>query len=115
MIHVHAIQERSLKSAVEMFEIGQKVVCIKPTGNQIKYGEIFLIKAMRNCCCSLNLDIGIRFDDFPIRCIKCHEIFWAPIRWYKASRFVPLDEFIKDIDISELIEILEPQKEFVKI
>lgn len=76
-----------------MFEIGQKVVCIKthPFG-YVKEGEEFTIKDIMKECCHILLDVGIPEENLLREC-TCGKHHKTDGRmWLGSFRFAPLSE-----------------------
>lgn len=98
-----------------MFEIGQKVVCVKThSEGVVKEGEIYTVEDFKvNCCKKLVLDVGLKSkynNGNMVRCRECGSIIthyggW----WIHYSLFKPLDDLYNEELNSELEEIFSKQ------
>ena len=95
-----------------MFEIGQKVVCVKthPEG-VVKEGEVYTLIGWKQSCCSQQVNVGIKSKRLPngaiCKCPKCQQLdisdgYW----WLKSTRFRPLDDLFNE-EIEELMNEIE--------
>jgi len=74
--------------------IGQKIVAIaNATNGDFKEGDIFAIKGLKQGCCCVVIDIGIKAVNDTIVC-RAHKTRYKSngIHWYKETMFAPLDE-----------------------
>ena len=103
-----------------MYEIGQKVVCVKthPKG-VVKEGETYKIESINffQCCKALVVAVGIKqkpeywsknrvpkIGDY-VNCMCCISFQYDGHVWLAASRFRPLDDMYNE-EIEELTEVL---------
>ena len=93
-----------------MFEVGQKVVCIKTHSRGIvKEGELHTVKGMkiRKCCGALLLDVGIMAQHNIDTCSCGHrEENSDGIYWINSILFRPLDDLFNE-EIEELMNEIE--------
>ena len=87
--------------------IGMPIVAVRNhSKGRFKKGDEFVVKGIKQGCCSLLLDIGIKLDGEGIRwrCTCCNAAWETKdlTGWYSERNFLPLD-----FDISELTKILE--------
>ena len=88
--------------------VGQPIVCIQSHSRGIiKKGQEFVIKGIKQTCCSIQINVGKQAKCDTDECSSCNKITrnMDNIWWLKETLFAPLD-----VDISELTEMLT--KEF---
>lgn len=92
-----------------MFEIGQKVVCIKThSEGVVKEGEVYTVQGMKvsKCCGCLDIDVGIKTDIQYTLC-ACGGVEDAnSIHWLHSTLFRPLDDLFNE-EIEELMNEIE--------
>ena len=92
-----------------MFELGQKIVCVKShSEGVVKEGEIYIVKDLRLCskCKDLDIDVGIK-TNLPLgQCCCNHAAFTNGIHWLAHDLFRPLDDLYNEELNEELSEIL---------
>ena len=101
-----------------MFEVGQEVVCIKshPEG-VVKKGLIYTIRAIGECGCGLQLDVGFIHPDggkwITLCCLDCDKegVLGDSTWWLKSNRFIPLDEITAIEVLDEVQQITLPNLE----
>jgi hypothetical protein len=99
-----------------MFEIGQKVMCVKShSKGVVKEGEIYTVSDFKvDCCKNFVLDVGIRIRKHPadelVYCINCKHLMYDDGIWWIGYRlFKPLDDLYNE-EIEELMqEVYEKQ------
>jgi hypothetical protein len=99
-----------------MFEIGQKVVCVKThSKGAVKEGEIYTVLDLKvDCCKNFVLDVGIRQREYPpdqlFYCVNnTHLMYDDGIWWIGYRLFKPIDDLYNE-EIEELMqEVYEKQ------
>jgi hypothetical protein len=98
-----------------MFEIGQKVVCVKAhSSGKIKEGEVYTVKNMELCleCKSLMLDVGVKSSIKDTVCINCGNSWEDDGTWFFShTRFKPLDDLYNE-EIEELMNEVNQEQPF---
>lgn len=93
-----------------MFEIGQKVVCVKTHSQGIvKEGELYTVQGMKTnpCCEDLVLDIGLfAKSNMSMCCCGHRERNSDGIYWLSQKLFRPLDDLFNE-EIEELMNEIE--------
>ena len=95
-----------------MFEIGQKVVCVK-THSQgvVKEGQVFTVIGIRTCanCGIVDIDVGIKLTS--LMACSCGAVTQTRNWWLHNYLFRPLDELYNE-EISELMQEINERVPF---
>jgi hypothetical protein len=97
-----------------MFEIGQKVVCVKThSRGLVNDGEIYTIINLKLCtkCKSLDVNVGVKTEHKYIEC-TCGEIEKSKgVAWLDYRLFKPLDNLYNE-EIEELMQQVYEKQPF---